>query len=275
MNDFSQWIGRSQQSQDRITASGVRRYCATIGLDPSIIEASNVAPFGYHWCLCLPDAPMNELGTDGHPKKGGFLPPIALPRRMWASSNVEFFTQLPIGSTISRTSTIISVNEKHGKSGALAFVDVEHITEVDGVSAIKERQTIVYREAATSASPLPANEAEKPSGWQIIEQVLPTTPLLFRYSALTFNSHRIHYDLPYAQEQELYPSLVVHGPLIASLLLTVAAKRGQLTQFSFRAQSAAFCDQRLYLAANYKDESGELAAIGADGRTCVVANVVY
>lgn len=275
MSDFFDWVGRSQQSQDSITISGVSRYCATLGIDPSVALETNLAPYGYHWCLCLPDAPMNELGSDGHPKKGGFLPPISLPRRMWASSKVEFVSQLPIGATINRTSTILSVDEKIGKTGALMFVVVEHRTELDGKTAITEQQTIVYRDAATTTMPLPSSKGEKPSGWQNIETVLPTSPMLFRYSALTFNSHRIHYDLPYAQDQEMYPDLVVHGPLIASLLLQVAAKQGELKHFSFRAQSAAFCDQDLYLASNYADQAGQLEAIGADGRSCVVAKVAY
>ena len=275
MSDFSEWVGRSQQSQDIITSSGVSRYCATLGIDPSVVEQTNLAPYGYHWCLCLPDAPMSELGSDGHPKKGGFLPPISLPRRMWASSKVDFVSQLPIGATINRTSTIISVDEKTGKTGALVFVVVEHSTELEGQAAITEQQTIVYRDAATTPMALPSSDGDKPSGWQNIETVLPTTPMLFRYSALTFNSHRIHYDLPYAQNQEMYPDLVVHGPLIASLLLQVAAQRGELKHFSFRAQSAAFCDQALHLAANYADQTGQLEAIGADGRTCVVSKVVY
>ena len=276
MSDFSEWVGRSQESQDVITISGVQRFYATLDLDvPDSVKETGNAPLGYHWCLCLPDSPMSELGVDGHPLKGGFLPPIELPRRMWAPSDVEFFTELPIGATIIRRSTIASVKEKSGKTGLLVFVEVDHETIVDGACAIKERQTIVYREAATDATPLPEVGASRPEGWDVIKAVQPTATLLFRYSALTFNTHRIHYDLPYAQDQEMYPELVVHGPLMATLALQLAATQGGVKKFSFRGKSPAFCNQQLYFVGNRQESDGEVAAIGADGRQCLSAQVRY
>ena len=132
MTDLSNWIGRTQSVEDIVTQSAVDRFCATIDCDP----CHEVAPLGYHWCLGLPDNPMHELGEDGHPQKGGFLPPVDLPRRMWASSKVEFIHPLPIGATIKRKSTIASVNEKTGKTGKLVFVEVDHETEVNGKTAL-------------------------------------------------------------------------------------------------------------------------------------------
>ena len=276
MSDLSNWIGRTQVVEDIITQSGVDRFCATIGCE----ARQGFVPLGYHWCLGLPDNPMHELGEDGHPKKGSFLPPVELPRRMWASSKVEFLQPLTIGETIKRHSSIASVTEKEGKTGALVFVEVEHQTEVNGQTAIRERQTIVYRQASSSTSPLPEDNAvavaqECAENWQVVEQLKPDTRLLFRYSALTFNSHRIHYDLPYATSQELYPALIVHGPLMATLVLQLAATQGEVSEFSFRGQSPAYCDQSLLLAANFNQTSGELATIGGDGRTCLSAQVAF
>lgn len=279
MTDLSKWVGRTQAVEDIVTQSGVDRFCATIGREsqsrPREASSFKDAPIGYHWCLGLPDNPMDELGEDGHPEKGGFLPPVELPRRMWASSKVEFIHSLPIGATMKRESTIASVNEKTGKTGALVFVEVAHDIEVDGEIAIRERQTIVYREASRSSAPLPDDNAVEPTDWQLVEKLTPSALLLFRYSALTFNSHKIHYDLPYAKSQELYPALIVHGPLMATLVLQMAAKRGDVSEFSFRAVSPAYCEQSLFLAANFDQTTGELATIGGDGRTCLSARVEF
>ncbi len=271
MSDLNEWLGRTQTVEDVITQSGVDRFCATIGCEPG----HGVAPLGYHWCLGLPDSPMHELSEDGHPKKGGFLPPVELPRRMWASSKVEFIHPLPIGAKIKRNSSIASVTEKNGKTGALVFVEVDHQTQVGGEVAIRERQTIVYREASQHSATLPDDNAAEPTNWQIVERLTPNTQLLFRYSALTFNSHKIHYDLPYAKSQELYPALIVHGPLMATLVLQLAAKHGDVCDFSFRAVSPAYCDQALFLTANFDQATGELATIGGDGRTCLSAQLAF
>ncbi len=279
MKDLSQWIGRSQSISDVVTQSGVDRFCATIDCPSSSVNNSKVAPHGYHWCLGLPDSLTSELGEDGHPMKGGFLPPVELPRRMWASSKVEFVQALPIGATIKRNSRIASVVEKSGKTGKLVFVGVDHETQVESEVAIREQQTIVYREATKTSTPLPDDNAEQPKDWQIVESLIPSPQLLFRYSALTFNSHRIHYDLPYTQAEELYAGLIVHGPLMATLILQLAAKHGDVAKFSFRGMSPAYCNQSLYLTANFKQSSdlhsGELATIGGDGRTCLSAQLEF
>jgi 3-methylfumaryl-CoA hydratase len=195
---------------------------------------------------------------------------------MWASSKVEFLAPIAVDAEIERCSTIASISEKEGSSGRLIFVDVEHTTRANGALVVQEMQTIVYREATSAkADPAPPSTYPDFSQWQFNRSIIPNETLLFRYSALTFNSHRIHYDLPYATDEEGYRGLVVHGPLIASLLLDLAGREfGQnaLKAFNFRAQSPAFVNEPLHLVGNRTDETATLAALGHDGRTCMSAD---
>ena len=271
MSKWADWIGRSETRSDVITAALLQRFCATFDT-----PVTKDIPQGLHWCLGLPDTPTAELAEDGHPAKGGFLPPVPLPRRMWASSNVSFEQPLHLDDEISRVSTIASIDEKSGKSGDLVFVAIDHETRVGKQVAIRERQNIVYREAVRSAAPAkPAST--KPadlSGWDWQRQIMPSEPLLFRYSALTFNSHRIHYDKSYAVQEEGYPGLVVQGPLMATLLLNLAANElgaNKLSRFSFRGQSPAFANDAIYLVGNQGHENIALAVLGNDGREIMTA----
>ncbi|WP_417595030.1 FAS1-like dehydratase domain-containing protein [Parasphingorhabdus sp.] len=271
MSDWANWIGKSETRHDVITPGLLQRFCATI--DQPVTDD---IPQGLHWCLCLPDTPTAELAEDGHPAKGGFLPPIPLPRRMWASSSVSFDHPLQRGDEITRVSTVASIDEKSGKSGDLVFVAVDHETRVGELVAIRERQNIVYREPATIAEPasLPSNETPDLSGWAWQQTILPTEPLLFRYSALTFNSHRIHYDRPYAMQEEGYPGLVVQGPLMATLLLNLAASElgaNQLSSFSFRGQAPAFANAAIYFVGKQEGETITLAVFGQDGKEVMSA----
>ena len=276
MTDLSSWQGQNLEIEDVVTPAGVQRFYAALDLQPLPHYAeNNLAPLGFHWCLCLPDTALSELGDDGHPQKGGFLPPVPFPRRMWASAKTEFIKPLPIGQSVKRISTVASINEKTGKSGSLVFVNVDHETYASDELAIKEQQTIVYKEASTQAMPLPNTDVGPPQGWEVVEELLPTTPMLFRYSSLTFNSHRIHYDLDYAKNQEMYPALVMHGPLQATLALQLAASRGVIKSFSFRGLAPAFCNQPLFLAANFDQEQAELATIGSDGVKRLEAKASY
>lgn len=276
--DWSEWIGRSEVRMDTLTPQLLDRFQATLDLKAD----GDVAPQGIHWCLCLPDAPTASLGPDGHPRRDlndtSFLPPISLPRRMWASSKVEFLAPIGVGAAIERTSTVASIIEKSGGSGQLVFVEVDHETRANGVLAVKERQTIVYREA-TSAAPTPRPASVYPdfSDWHFHRTITPSEPLLFRYSALTFNSHRIHYDLPYAQQEEGYRGLVVHGPLNAILLLDLAAQqfgKNTLASFAFRGQSPAFAGEALHLVGKADGTALILAALGEDGRVVMSAEAV-
>ena len=255
MGDWDSWLGRTVTQHDRLTPALLQRYRATVDSD----ESGDIAPQAVHWIMCTPQAATAQLAQDGHPLRNDspdcFIPPIPLPRRMWASSKVEFLAPIAVDAEIERCSTIASISEKEGSSGRLVFVDVEHRTRANGALVVQEMQTIVYREA-TSA------------------KASPNETLLFRYSALTFNSHRIHYDRPYATGEEGYRGLVVHGPLIASLLLDLAGREfgpNALKAFNFRAQSPAFANEALYLVGNRIGETVTLAVLGHDGRTCMSA----
>lgn len=202
------------------------------------------APLGLHWCLSPAIATMGELGQDGHPAKNRDLPPVPMPRRMWAGGEIETFGPLTIGDLVQRRSTIADITRKQGKSGELWFVTVRHDYSTDRGLAIRERHDIVYREAAQPTKPSTPPPADKPAerphatSWTV-----PTSPvLLFRYSAITFNGHRIHYDLPYATGVEGYAGLVVHGPIQATLLYNLAATRLGATpkRFTYRALAPAF-----------------------------------
>lgn len=268
------WIGRRETRTDQLTAELLERFHATLDLGP----AANIAPQGIHWCLCLPDAPTASLAADGHPRRDGsrdsFLPPIPLPRRMWASSKVEFLAPIAAGAKIERVSTVADITEKSGSSGALVFVEVDHETQANDALAVKERQTIVYRAAGGNPDPEPGTGLPD---WPIHRRITPTEPLLFRYSALTFNSHRIHYDRPYATEVEGYRGLVVHGPLTATLLLDLAARAlgsNALARFAFRGQSPAIAGEALHLIGKAENNNIALAALGSDGRVVMSAEAV-
>lgn len=275
MGDWQDWLGRTETRQDVLTPGLIARHRAT--LDRPI---GDTALPGIHWCLCLPDAPTAELGEDGHPRRdkaGAFMPPIPLPRRMWASSSVHVHAPLHAGAEIERTSTILSISEKFGSSGALAFVDIAHETRADGILAVSETQTIVYREPGTAtASPFVAprcGQAEEHIDPRAsVRRITPDAALLLRFSALTFNAHRIHYDLPYAREGEGYAGLVVHGPLTASLLLNFATERfGAVSRFAFRGLAPAFAGEVMTLLARRDDGAVSMVALGPTGDTAMKA----
>lgn len=271
---YDVWIGREERSADRLDEGLAARWLATFDLarpHPAIM------PQGIHFALCTPDAPTARLGEDGHPARDdsadSFLPPFPMPRRMWASSKMRFLAPIAIGAVIERASRVVSVSEKEGGSGQLAFVDVEHVTRANGTIAVIETQTLVYRDApgpdAAPSPPPPGENRFDPAGWDAHRVLTPDPRLLFRYSALTFNTHRIHYDAPYAQGVERYRGLVVHGPLTASLLLQLAAAElgeNRLRSFAFRGLSPAIAAETLHLVMRKGDEGYDLAAFADDGR---------
>ncbi|QBR01823.1 acyl-CoA dehydrogenase [Paraburkholderia pallida] len=196
----------------------------------------------WHWLYFWTTAPQAGLGADGHPQKGGFLPDLGLPRRMAAGGRMTFNAPLTIGAQAARVSRVLSVEHKEGRSGRLAFVTVEHDIQVGGVTAIREEQDIVYRESAPPGQPQP-KPTPAPAGADWQREIAPTEALLFRYSALTFNGHRIHYDRDYTRNVEGYPDLVVHGPLIATLLLDTVARfapEAVVREYSFKAVRPTF-----------------------------------
>jgi 3-methylfumaryl-CoA hydratase len=243
LDHLRDWIGRTERRSDTLAAAPLTGLAATLDradeLEP--VVGSPVPPLA-HWLYFLPKALQRETGADGHPKRGGFLPPVPLPRRMWAGGRLQFERELRVGDEVERRSTITGVDAKQGRSGALVFVTVRHeISDGKGV-ALTEEHDIVYRDNP-DPSAAPALPAAAPSDETFSRGVVPDPVLLFRYSALTFNGHRIHYDRPYVTGVEGYPGLIVHGPLIATLLVDLLRRElpdARLRAFSFKAASPLF-----------------------------------
>ena len=213
------WVGREDTAEDTVTAGLIDRFRATLG--DWLYDTGEAAPLGLHWCLAPPALPRDALGPDGHAARGGFLPPVPFESRMWAGGALAFHGPMRAGDTVTRLSRIASVEGKEGRSGPLVFVGVDHIIRVDGRTAITERQDLVYRPAQPLGGPSETRDVpDAPQGSFVGDPVT-----LFRYSALTFNGHRIHYDHPYVTQKEGYADLVVHGPMQATLLMNAVAKR--------------------------------------------------
>lgn len=230
-SDPTAWIGRGETVADSLDTVAAARIAATLG-EPAPARGEPLPPL-WQWAFFIEPVGMAGLGTDGHPARGGFLPPAADRNRMWAGGRVTFNQPLRAGIPAERRSTILDVKEKTGRTGSLLFVTVRHEYHQEGVVAISEEQDIVYRQP--SPPKLTGTETAPASEWR--ETVNPTTPLLFRYSAVTFNGHRIHYDYPYVTEEEGYPGLVVHGPLIAKSMLAAfrrAHPQARLEHLSYR-----------------------------------------
>lgn len=272
-SEFSDWIGRTEEMYDLIEPARSNALCAALG-NPASGQVGEDMPPLHHWLYFWNVQPPAGLGEDGHPAKGGFLPPVPLPRRMWAGGRLEFVRPLRLGERVTKVSKILDVQEKSGKTGALVFVTVEHrLTGEDGLAIIEE-QDLVYREPAAPGSITgPAGQGPAPAS-QWCESVDPDAVLLFRYSALTMNGHRIHYDLPYAMGEEAYPALVVQGPLQASLLVDLAARKlgKPITKFTFRGQQPAFTGAPLFVCGEASDE-GASVWTEQDGRKNMTASV--
>ena len=239
---YLQWQGRTEQAEDLVTVAGAQALGAILGRDADTAWPGAELPPLWHWTLFKPTVPQASLGPDGHPSRGGFLPPIELERRMWAGSRIQFHQPLRVGMAIERKSTIRDVREKIGRAGALIFVRVGHDIFHAGQLAISEEQDIVYRDQPKSGQGIAdGSPARTPEDFG--RKVRPDPVLLFRYSAVTFNAHRIHYDRDYAREAEHYPGLVVHGPLIATLLVDLLRKElgsVELRRFEFKAVRPLF-----------------------------------
>jgi 3-methylfumaryl-CoA hydratase len=236
------WLGRSEQRDDTITATPVAALAAALDRDDLAAEPGLTLPPLWHWLYFLPLHRQSELDTDGHARRGAFLPPVALPRRMWAGGRLSFGQALHVGERATRRSRIADIAAKAARSGPLVFVTVCH--EIAGPSgvAIVEDHDIVYRDLPVpgAAPPTPSAAANNED---FRRELTADAVLLFRYSALTFNGHRIHYDRRYVTEVEGYPGLVVHGPLIATLLLDLLRRerpQAEVRRFEFKAISPLF-----------------------------------
>jgi 3-methylfumaryl-CoA hydratase len=269
LDHLRQWIGRSTEASDIVTAQLVKGLRATLFQEIGEPKTGDAAPFTTHWCLAQPVFPMSELGPDGHPARGGFLPPVPLPRRMWAGGELEFFEPLRVGDEAKRTSRISDVTMKTGSTGTLCFVSVAHEVTTSRGLAIRERQDIVYREMSGASQAPAAKPAAPAPAAQHRESHVSDPVLLFRYSALTFNGHRIHYDRDYVTKVEGYPGLIFHGPLQATFIVELAAKLhgGQPPKkLSYRGLQPLFEGSEFSINANKTDAGMELWVANAEGQ---------
>jgi 3-methylfumaryl-CoA hydratase len=269
LDHLRQWIGRTNEISDIITAQLTKGLRATLFQEIGEPKPGDAAPFTTHWCLGQPVYPMSELGPDGHPTRGGFLPPVPLPRRMWAGGELQFVDALRVGDVATRSSRISDVTLKTGSTGALCFVSVQHEVTTSRGLAIRERQDIVYRDVSGTAPAAPAKAPPPPPTAQHRETHVSDPVLLFRYSALTFNGHRIHYDRDYVTKVEGYPGLIFHGPLQASFIVELAAKLhgGQPPKkLSYRGVQPLFEGSEFSINANTTDGGMELWVANAEGQ---------
>jgi len=240
--ELRKWVGKTETATDQVTPVPVAALAATLDLDAPPPRAGDALPPLWHWLYFLPIHRQSELSADGHAKRGGFLPPVPLPRRMWAGGRFEFHHPLRVGETITRASRIADIEQKQGRTGPLVFVVVRHEISNSAGLALSEEQDLVYRGLSNPGEPAPTHRpAPADSAWE--RDIRPDDVLLFRYSALTFNGHRIHYDRRFATDVEGYPGLVVHGPLIATLLMDLLRRHmpaARVARFTFRAGSPLF-----------------------------------
>jgi 3-methylfumaryl-CoA hydratase len=278
---FEEWIGRQRRTRDTVSIAALRGLYAVLDLPAREWQPGEAAPWLAHWLLFGEYAAQAELGDDGHPRRGNFLPPVTLPRRMWAGGRLRFHEPLRVGDALTRTSTVTNIEAKSGSTGELVFVTVRHdVMRDDGVLLLEEEQDIVFREAAHIRQSVPlAGQATgtsaqtqaarvepcvvvKDAGNRQWERVVePSATLLFRYSALTFNSHRIHYDREYATQVEGYSGLVVHGPLQATLmldLLTSSIPDARVESFSFRGRAPLLDSAPFSVRAELRGEGPEV-----------------
>ena len=276
IDELRTWIGRSETVTDVIGPGPARRLQATLDRNPTYAAGDSLPPF-WHYLYFNPEATASQLKDDGHERLGRFLPPVALPRRMWASGRVGITRPLRIGETATKNSTIQDVTMKQGKSGKLCFVTLDHDITVAGNVCFNERQTIVYREMPAPGSPQPI---EKPApGNAAFETVVTPDPvMLFRYSALIFYGHRIHYDTDYTREVEGYPGLVVHGPLIATLLVDLGLQNrpaAKLKSFKIRAMSPLFSPASVHLEGCHDGATTRTWARTPDGSLAMTVDLIF
>jgi len=269
LTHLRQWIGRTLAASDVVTAQLVKGLRATLFMEIGTPKLGDAAPWTVHWCLGQPVYPMSELGPDGHPTRGGFLPPVPLPRRMWAGGELEFFEPLLVGDEMTRSSRISDVTMKTGSSGTLCFVAIEHLIKTPRGTAIRERHDIVHRDMSATQSPAPTKPSAPPPAAQHRESHMADAVLLFRYSALTFNGHRIHYDRDYVTKVEGYPGLIFHGPMQAAFLVEFAAKLHGGTapkKFTYRGVQPLFEGSEFSVNANDTGNEMDLWTANSEGQ---------
>lgn len=274
-SDYTAWIGATESAEEMIGLAPALAAAATFDDTTTAFAVGGALPPLWHWFYFVPRAPQSRLSADGHPQRGGFMPPIELPRRMFAGARLRFLQPLIIGKPATRSAVIRDVSQKEGKTGTLAFVTVAYTISQDGNVCTEEEQDIVYREPGAPVAAAPPCELPPVPANAWTRTVTPDPTLLFRFSSITFNAHRIHYDRDYATEVEGYPGLVVHGPLSAMLLMELLRLNAQrpVSAFSFRGQAPLF-DLAPFRVIGTPDETGrkvQLEAQGPDGKTALAA----
>lgn len=269
MNNWNNWVGKCRSTTAWLDPAQANRMAATLDRNPAFNPGDDL-PHAWHWLYFHDCVQASLLGGDGHPALGVTMPPVPLHRRMWAGGELTFHAPLRLGETAIDTTTITSIDEKQGRSGPLYFVSVEHEVTVEGQSRIRELQTIVYRDMPSGPmsveGPAAPREADFLDSWSL------SSTALFRYSALTFNGHRIHYDADYARAVEGYPDLVIHGPLLATLLLDLASRNGRpLYHFTYKARSPLFIPDSFVVAGRRAGTGTSLWAQSPDGRLAMEA----
>jgi 3-methylfumaryl-CoA hydratase len=278
LEHLRQWVGRKESHHDIATAWPVAAMSATLDRRDPPLREGDAIPEGWHWLYFLETTPASELAHDGHTQRGGFLPPVTLPRRMWAGGRLAFRRPIKIGEQLSRESEILSVEPKSGKSGHLVFVTVRHTVNASNDIAVVEEHDIVYRDAAKPGSPVPQGKpAPANAVWR--HDVMPNEAMLFRYSALIFNAHRIHYDIDYCRKEEGYPGLIVHGPLQTTLLLDLSRRHAAkpVRKLDYRAVSPLFHNEKLTVGGipSADGASAQLWTAGPSGKIAMTGTASY
>ncbi len=273
MTPFEASIGKTKVHQETIDSRRAEMLAATLGKPTP--KNGEVLPNLWHWAWFNEALPASELGRDGHPKRGGFIPDIPLPRRMWAGGELTFIEPIIVGQQTEKQSTIEAIKSRDGSSGKLCILTIAHTLSQNGTVCLEEKQNLVFREdPSPDAAPpqliMPPHDAEHS------EILTPDPVLMFRYSALTFNGHRIHYDVDYAREVEGYPDLVFHAPLTATYLFQSAANilgDTPARTFSYRATAALFCNATIRLNAKWEATGITAWAETPDGHQAMIASM--
>ena len=274
MQAYAEWIGKRETQAEIVSLAPALGVKALLDIEDRPLADGDPLPPLWHWFYFLPRVAQSRIGHDGHPQRGGFLPPVDLPRRMFAGARLRFEAPLIVGNPAAREGEILDISEKSGRNGRLAFVTVRYRVLQHGRLCIEEEQDIVYREPGAPAmvpTPVEVLPAVPEASWT--RTLTPDPVLLFRFSALTFNAHRIHYDRPYAMNEEGYPGLVVHGPLVAVMLLDLVRRHSErrVTKFSFRGRAPLFDLHPFRLVGTLGGDGVDLQAQGPDGATSMTA----
>lgn len=276
LEDLSRWVGNTIVEHDHLDEFPLKGLSALLDYG-TLPWSPKELPVLAHWLYFRPTSRESELGMDGHPKRGKFLPPVPLDRRMWAGGDLKFLAPLPVGAEVEKKSTISDIQIKKGSTGSLVFVKLRHEIKHNGHVCVDENQDIVYRGLSTVVEKKKATESKKETPWaDIREEKVPTPTMLFRFSALTFNGHRIHYDQDYAIKEEGYEERIVHGPLLSTMLADLfyrMAPGQHVSRFSFRALKPLFVNQSLQLCLRWTAKGAELWAENCRGDIAMNATI--